>query len=69
MEQSQMSEATLKQLFKDALAETLHEQRSLLHEVFTEVMEEFALAEAIREGEQSVKVSREEIFRIIEGQA
>ncbi|MFM7130858.1 MAG: hypothetical protein ACKO85_11860 [Isosphaeraceae bacterium] len=69
MENAQINESVLKQLFKEALAETLHEQRSLLHEVFTEVMEEIALTEAIREGQESEKVSRDEIFRIIESRA
>ena len=52
----------LKQMFKEALTETLHEQRELLHEVFAEVIEDFALAEAIREGQQTELVERDEVF-------
>lgn len=45
-----------------ALTETLHEQRQRLHEVFAEVLEDFALAEAIREGCQAERVERDEGF-------
>ena len=62
------SEAT-KQAFKEALAETLHEQRDLLHEVFAEVLEDFAFAEAIREGRQSERVQRDEVFDVLAGRA
>jgi hypothetical protein len=58
----------LKQVLKEALTETLHEQRELLHEVFAEVLEEFALAEAIREGQKTKRVSREEVFTALRGQ-
>jgi len=59
----------IKQAFKEALAETLHEQRDLLHEVFAEVLEDFAFAEAIREGRQSERVQRDEVFDVLEGRA
>jgi hypothetical protein len=52
---------------KEALAETLQEQCELLHDVFAEVLEDIALAEAIREGQQTEQVAREEIFRSLEG--
>ncbi len=54
---------------KEALTETLHEQRGLLREVFAEVLEDFAFAEAIREGQQTERVERDEIFRLLEDQA
>jgi hypothetical protein len=68
MAQTGLSEGTLKKLFKEALTETLQEQRELLHDVFAEVLEDIALVEAIREGQQTEKVPREEIFRALEGQ-
>ena len=67
MAQTNLTEDTLKKLFKEALAETLQEQRELLHEVFSEVLEDIALADAIQEGQQTEKVAREEIFRVLEG--
>ena len=39
-----LNQDALKQLVKEALAETLREQRDLLQEVFTEMLEDFALA-------------------------
>ncbi len=57
----------MKQLFKEALTETLEERRDLLHEVLAEVLEDFALAEAIREGQRSELTTRDEVFAILEG--
>lgn len=59
----------IKQALKEALKATLHEQRDLLHEVFAEVLEDFALAEAIREGQQTERADRTEIFGALEGRA
>ena len=67
MMQNRFDEETLKKVFKEALAETLQEQREFLHEVFVEVLEDIALVEAIREGQQTEKVDRDEVFRILEG--
>ena len=58
---------TLKRTLKEALAETLHEQRELLQDVFSQVLEDFALAEAIREGRKSKPVSRTEVFKTLRG--
>ena len=59
--------AALKRTLKEALVETLQEQRALFHEVFTEVLEDFALAEAIRDGQQTKSATREEVFRALRG--
>ncbi len=48
------------------MAETLDEKRELLHEVFAEVLEELALAEVLREGQQTERASRDEIFDVLE---
>jgi hypothetical protein len=50
---------------KAALTETLQEQRELFHEVFAEVLEDFALAEAIREGQKTKRATHEEVFRVL----
>jgi hypothetical protein len=60
-----LDDGSFKKVLKEALAETLQEQRELLHEVFTEVLEDFALAEAIREGKKTKHVPREEVFRTL----
>jgi hypothetical protein len=59
----------LKELLKAALRETLEEQREFLHEVFAEVLEDFALVEAIRQGQKSELASRQEVFRALRGNA
>lgn len=68
MAQTELNESTLKKLFKEALTETFQEQRELLHQLFAEAMEDVALEEAIREGQQTETVPREAIFRTLEGQ-
>lgn len=57
----------IKQLLKEALAETLEERRDLLHDVFVEVLEDVAMGEAIREGRHSELVTRDQVFRILQG--
>ena len=69
MAQATIDKAVLKQTLKEALAETLHEERELLHEVFVEVLEDFALSEAVREGLETAPATREEVVSILEGRA
>ncbi len=56
----------IKRIFKESLTEALHENRGLFEEILTDVFEDLALSEAIREGRQTRKVSRDEIFRTLE---
>ena len=67
MAQPEISRDALKHAVKEALAETLREQRDLLREVFAEVLEDFALIEAIEEGRRTEKVDRERIFDVLAG--
>ena len=64
MTQVQSNQETLKQAMKEAMAETLHEEREFLHDVFAEVLEDFALAEAIREGRETKLVERDEALQM-----
>jgi len=59
----------LKEVFKQALAELLQEQRDLLYDVFTEVLEDIAMANAIKEGEETEVVSRKQVFEILESES
>jgi len=59
----------LKQALKEALSETLREERDLLREIFAQVLEELALTEAIRQGRQTERIERAEVFDILEGKA
>lgn len=69
MAQADPNNEAMKQALKEALTETLHEQRELLHEVFAEVLEDFAFTEAIREGRQTERIERVEVFDILEGRS
>ena len=59
----------LKEVFKQAFAELLQEQRDLLYDVFTEVLEDIALVNAIKEGEETEVVSRKQAFKILESES
>jgi signal transduction histidine kinase len=69
MGRTAMTENALKEALKEALTEALQEQRELLHEVFTEVLEDFGLAAAIRQGQKTKRAPREEVFRVLRGKA
>ena len=66
MTETNLDKRHLKRAIKEALVEALQEQRELLHEVFAEVLEDFALAEAIREGQKTKRVSGDEVRRILQ---
>jgi hypothetical protein len=51
-----------KDLVKDAVREALLEQRDFLQELFAEVLEDLALAKAIRKGKKSKPAFREEVL-------
>jgi hypothetical protein len=59
----------LKRTFKDPLLEVLHEERDALREILAEVIEDAALADAIRDGQDSPLVDRDAVFRILEGKS
>lgn len=59
----------LKEVFKQALAELLRERRDLLYDIFTEVLEDIAWANAIKEGEETEIVSREQVFKILQSES
>ena len=67
MVQKNVNGRDFKQTLNEALAETLEEHRGLLHVVFTEVLEDFALAEAIREGRKTKMATRHEVFDVLQG--
>lgn len=69
MAQTTIDRETLKQTLKEALTETLHEEREFLHKVFAEVLEDFMLAEAMRDGLETPQATREEVFNVLEGRA
>ena len=64
-----LSQDSLKQAVKEAVVEALREERQLLREVFAEVLEDLALADAIREGRSTKLIPREQITRVLQGGA
>ena len=62
-----LDQGALKKVLKEAVVEALHQERELIHEVFAEVLEDFALAEAIREGQKTKKTNRSQVFSILQG--
>jgi hypothetical protein len=69
MEQIAFDENRLKNVLKTALIEVLEERRALFSELFSEALEDFALVNAIKEGETTKAASKEEIYKIIEAKA
>ena len=62
-------ENQLKEVFKQAFAELLQERRDLLYDVFSEVLEDIALANETKEGENTEILGREEVFQIVESES
>ncbi len=69
MEQAIIDESRLKEIMKKALIEVFEERKNLFYELVAEVLEDIALVNAIKEGEDDESVSRDEVFSILEGKA
>lgn len=69
MASSAADDMHLKALFKEALFEVLDQRRDWFLSVVTEALEDSALVQAIKAGEETETVSREEIFRLLGTQA
>lgn len=67
MVQVRFDTTQLKELVKEAVVEALEQRDERLHEAVTEAIEDIALSRAIKEGDQSDFVSRDEVFAILEG--
>ncbi|WP_428940751.1 hypothetical protein [Fontivita pretiosa] len=62
-----MTRSTLTRELKQALAESLRENRDALRDLLAEVIEDVALAAAIRRGEKTKPVKREKVMRALSG--
>jgi len=69
MEHAAIDESRLKEILKDALIEVFEERKDIFHELIAEALEDAALVQAIKEGENSKSASREEVFKVLEGKA
>ena len=55
----------LKKLIKQAIIEALEEKKEVVHDLLVEAMEDVAMIRAIRDGEDSGLVDRDQIFGIL----
>jgi len=69
MAQPPIAEGLLKKVLKEALVEALEEQRELLYEIFAEVLEDFMLAQVLKDGEAIEPDQGDHIFSVMEGKA
>lgn len=60
-------EMRLKALLKEALVEVLEQRREWFSTLMVEALEDVALVQAIKEGETSEAVSRDEVFDLLKG--
>ena len=67
MSQAVLEERRIKELFKEALLEVLQERGDLFYDLVVEAIEDVAMVRAIREGEGTEVVEREEVYRVLEG--
>jgi hypothetical protein len=58
-------ETRLKALLKEALVEVLEQRREWFSALMVEALEDIALVQAIKEGETTEIVSRDEIFDLL----
>lgn len=63
-----LDEKKLKELLKLAIIEVFQEHKEVFSDLLAEVIEEIALENAIKEGENTEPVSRDVIFKLLEPQ-
>jgi len=69
MVQLSIEEKKLKNLLKETLIEVIEQKKDLFHDIVAEAIEDIAITNAIKEGESTECTSREEVFKIIEGES
>ena len=55
----------LKELLKQAILELMQERKEEFEEIFAEILEDFAIARAIKEGESTEIVSKTEVLQVL----
>jgi hypothetical protein len=61
-----IDEQNMKRLLKEALLDLIEERKELFYGLFTEVIEDVGLLQAVKEGEDTEEVSRDELFAILD---
>jgi hypothetical protein len=67
MSSPSIDEGKLKDLLKTAILEVLEERKDLVRDLLEEALEDIGLVRAIEAGEQTGTVSRDEVFKVLEG--
>ena len=62
-----VDEGKLKDLLKTAILELLEERKDLVRDLLEEALEDIGLVRATEAGEQTGTVSRDEVFKVLEG--
>jgi hypothetical protein len=65
MAQVSVEEEHIKDLLKQAVLELFQERKDLFYDLFAEVVEDFAMVNAIKEGEGSGMVSKLSEYRLM----
>jgi hypothetical protein len=68
MTQVSIEESQLKEALKTAIIEIFEERQDLFYDLIVEIAEDIALANAIKEGENSASISKEAVLEILKGQ-
>ncbi len=69
MVQLSIEEKKLKNLLKETLIEVIEQKKDLFHDIVAEAIEDIAITNAIKEGESTESISREEVINVIEGKS
>ena len=67
--QTLIDDSKLKKLLKEAVIEAIEEKKDIFHDLMVEAMEDLALVQAIKEGEDTETISKQEVLDILEGNA
>lgn len=62
-----MTQASLTRSLKEALTETLRDNRDAVRDILAEVLEDVALTNAIREGEKTRPVKKDTVLKALSG--
>ncbi|MBI4963289.1 MAG: hypothetical protein HY913_08430 [Desulfomonile tiedjei] len=62
-----MARSKLKELMKEALMEVLEDRKDVIYDIQSGVIEDRALVSAIKEGEATKSIDKQEILDILQG--
>ncbi len=67
MNEMNIDEAKIKELFKAAIIEVIEENQEFVSEILESALEDIAMVRAIREGETTQNVTREDVLNALSG--